>query len=57
MTKKDNRNLIGYGSNLPKVDWPNKARIAVQIVLNYEEGQKIVFLMETKIQKFFCQKL
>jgi len=57
MTKKDTRDLIGYGSNLPKVEWPNKARIAVQIVLNYEEGQKIVFLMETKIQKFFCQKL
>ena len=38
MTKKDTRDLIGYGSNLPKVEWPNKARIAVQIVLNYEEG-------------------
>lgn len=38
MTKKDTRDLIGYGSNLPKAEWPNKARIAVQIVLNYEEG-------------------
>ena len=38
MTKKDTRDLICYGSNLPKVEWPNKARIEVQIVLNYEEG-------------------
>ena len=32
------RNMIGYGGVLPKVEWPNKARIALQIVLNYEEG-------------------
>ena len=32
------RNMIGYGTNLPKVQWPNNARLALQIVLNYEEG-------------------
>ena len=32
------RNLIGYGENPPHPRWPNNARIAVQIVLNYEEG-------------------
>jgi len=32
------RNLIGYGMNPPNADWPGKARIAVQFVLNYEEG-------------------
>ena len=32
------RDLIGYGENPPKVTWPNKAKIAVQFVLNYEEG-------------------
>lgn len=33
------RNYQGYGrNNLPKVEWPNKARIAVQFVLNFEEG-------------------
>jgi putative urate catabolism protein len=32
------RNLIGYGPNPPKADWPGGARIAVQFVLNYEEG-------------------
>lgn len=32
------RDLIGYGRNLPKVRWPGDARIAVQFVVNYEEG-------------------
>ena len=32
------RDLIGYGANPPNPEWPNKARIAVQFVLNYEEG-------------------
>ncbi|MYN12518.1 allantoinase PuuE [Pusillimonas sp. TS35] len=32
------RDLIGYGRNVPFADWPGKARIAVQFVLNYEEG-------------------
>lgn len=32
------RDLIGYGRNPPQADWPGKARIAVQFVLNYEEG-------------------
>ncbi|BED90917.1 chitin deacetylase [Pseudoalteromonas sp. MM1] len=32
------RDLIGYGSQVPHANWPNNARIAVQVVLNYEEG-------------------
>ena len=32
------RDLIGYGRNPPHADWPNRARVAVQFVLNYEEG-------------------
>ena len=32
------RNLVGYGQQPPHPRWPNNARIAVQIVLNYEEG-------------------
>ncbi len=32
------RDLIGYGANPPHADWPDDARIAVQFVLNYEEG-------------------
>jgi len=32
------RDLIGYGPTPPQADWPNGARLAVQFVLNYEEG-------------------
>src|SRR5580700_11168690 len=32
------RYLVGYGRNPPHPQWPNGARIAVQFVLNYEEG-------------------
>lgn len=32
------RDLVGYGRHPPFADWPGRARIAVQFVLNYEEG-------------------
>jgi putative urate catabolism protein len=32
------RDLIGYGAAAPQPRWPNDARVAVSIVLNYEEG-------------------
>ena len=32
------RDLIGYGAKPPHPQWPDDARIAVQFVLNYEEG-------------------
>ncbi|MBJ2065864.1 allantoinase PuuE [Serratia odorifera] len=32
------RDLIGYGGKPPHANWPGQARIALQFVLNYEEG-------------------
>ncbi|WP_431260999.1 allantoinase PuuE [Roseateles chitinivorans] len=32
------RDLVGYGEHPPHAQWPGQARIAVQFVLNYEEG-------------------
>jgi putative urate catabolism protein len=32
------RDLVGYGAHPPDARWPNGARIAVQFVINYEEG-------------------
>jgi len=32
------RNLVGYGRNTPDPRWPGGANIAVQFVVNYEEG-------------------
>lgn len=34
------RDLIGYGKNPPDAKWPYDARIAVQFVINYEEGSE-----------------
>jgi putative urate catabolism protein len=34
------RDLIGYGASPPQADWPSRARIALQFVLNYEEGSE-----------------
>src|SRR5437588_10397430 len=32
------RDLVGYGRTPPDPKWPNRARLALQIVMNYEEG-------------------
>ncbi len=32
------RDMIGYGRNPPDPKWPGDARVAVQFVINYEEG-------------------
>jgi peptidoglycan/xylan/chitin deacetylase (PgdA/CDA1 family) len=34
------RDLIGYGAHPPHPRWPNDARIAVNFVMNYEEGSE-----------------
>ena len=34
------RDFIGYGKQLPKVVWPHNAQVAVNFVLNYEEGSE-----------------
>ncbi len=40
MTTYDNypRDMIGYGPTPPHAQWPHQARVALQFVLNYEEG-------------------
>ena len=40
MTPDYPRDLIGYGRNPPHARWPNGARIALQFVLNVEEGSE-----------------
>ena len=32
------RDMVGYGRTPPFADWPGGARVAVQFVINYEEG-------------------
>jgi peptidoglycan/xylan/chitin deacetylase (PgdA/CDA1 family) len=39
------RDLVGYGEHPPIVRWENEAKVAVQIVVNYEEGSEKTFAM------------
>lgn len=35
------RNFIGYGQNLPRFNWPNMEKVAINFVINYEEGAEL----------------
>jgi len=35
------RDLVGYGRNRPNILWPNGARVAISLVLNFEEGAEL----------------
>lgn len=34
------RDFVGYGKDYPRIKWPDGARIAVSLVVNYEEGSE-----------------
>ena len=55
--KKYSRNMVGYGSKRPKVEWPNNARIALQIVLNYEEGAENCIINGDKHSEVFLSEI
>ena len=57
MPKKNSRDMIGYGSKNLNVVWPNNARIAVQIVLNYEEGAENCVLNGDKSSEVFLSEI
>jgi len=57
MPKKNIRDMIGYGSKNLNVTWPNNARIAVQIVLNYEEGAENCVLNGDKNSEVFLSEI
>lgn len=40
MSQIYDRDLIGYGENPPDPQWPNGARLAVNFVINFEEGSE-----------------
>ena len=39
------RDVVGYGQYPPRVTWPDGAHVAVNIVVNYEEGSEYSFAM------------
>ena len=57
MSKKYPRDMIGYGSKEPRVTWPNNAKLALQIVLNYEEGAENNVLHGDKHSETFLSEI
>ena len=55
--KKYPRDMVGYGSKKLEVKWPNNARIALQIVLNYEEGAENCIINGDKHSEVFLSEI
>ena len=51
------RDMIGYGRQAPHAQWPGKARIAVQFVINYEEGGENCILHGDKASEAFLSEI
>ncbi len=51
------RDLTGYGETPPHADWPDGARIAVQFVLNYEEGGENCVLHGDAASEIFLSEI
>ena len=51
------RDLVGYGPNPPQADWPGGARLAVQCVLNYEEGGETSILHGDQASEAFLSEI
>lgn len=57
MTQAYPRDLRGYGANPPNPRWPGGARIALQIVLNYEEGGENCLLHGDSASEAFLSEI
>ena len=51
------RDLIGFNGNPPQADWPGGARVAVQFVLNYEEGGENCILHGDQASETFLSEI
>ncbi len=51
------RDLVGYGANPPAANWPDGARLAVQFVLNYEEGGESCLLHGDDASEAFLSEI
>ena len=51
------RDLVGYGGNPPQAKWPRKARVALQFVLNYEEGGENAVLHGDRASEAFLSEI
>ena len=44
LTEHQPRDFVGYGPNPPRVTWPGGVKVAINLVLNYEEGAEYSWL-------------
>ena len=51
------RDMIGYGSRPPDAEWPNNARLALQFVINYEEGAENSVLHGDQASETFLSEI
>ncbi len=51
------RDLVGYAGKPPRVNWPGNARIAVQFVINYEEGAENCVLHGDEASEAFLSEI
>ena len=51
------RDLVGYGANPPNATWPGGAKIAVQFVINYEEGAENSVLHGDEYSEVFLSEI
>ena len=57
MTAEYPRDMVGYGRQAPHPGWPGGARIAVQFVLNYEEGSETSVLHGDRESEIFLSEI
>ncbi|MGF1474058.1 MAG: allantoinase PuuE [Geminicoccaceae bacterium] len=57
MTETYPRDMVGYGRNPPHARWPGEARIAVQFVINYEEGGENCVLHGDEASEAFLSEI
>ena len=51
------RNMVGYGEQTPQPNWPQSANIAVQFVINYEEGGENCILHGDQSSEAFLSEI
>lgn len=51
------RDLKGYGQDIPHAQWPGEARVALQFVLNYEEGGENCVLHGDAASEMFLSEI
>ena len=57
MTEAYPRDMVGYGRETPDPKWPGGARLAVQVVINYEEGSENCILHGDKASEAFLSEI